>query len=75
MDIHFSPDDTNEERLVKELRLERWYNKELQARINECVNELRTISNSKTLTADELRAFAFRCLLRKGYLTNDNRII
>jgi hypothetical protein len=75
MEIEFSSSDTIEEGLRKELELMRWHNKQLQGRINECVNELRTISNSKNLSADELRKFAFECLLRKGHITNDNRIV
>jgi len=75
MEIEFSSTDTVQERLSKELELTKWHNKQLQGRINECVNELRTISNSKELSADELRKFAFECLLRKGYITNDNRIV
>jgi hypothetical protein len=64
-----------EEALKEKIKLETWKNKELQYRINEMVNDLRAITNSENLTSDELRKLALLCLLRKGFITNDNRIV
>jgi hypothetical protein len=67
MEIKFSPDDTPEETLRKQLYFEKELNKKLIRGLSVLSGELETIANaSKDTSASELRTYAFECLLRYG---------
>jgi hypothetical protein len=66
------PDMIEIEYLKKQIEIKELANKELQLRIIELTNDLRAIINSKAdLSARDLKDYAFDCLLRKGYISNN----
>lgn len=68
----YRPETIEVEHLRKQVEIDELANKELQRRIIELVNELRMIINAKSsLSARDLKDYAFDCLLKKGYISNN----
>jgi predicted amidophosphoribosyltransferase len=56
----------------KQVEIKELANKELQHRIIALVNDIKTIVNADVnLSATDLRLYAFDCLLKKGYISNN----
>jgi|WetSurSiteA1Bulk_404760.scaffolds.fasta_scaffold13578_6 hypothetical protein len=68
----YRPETIELEHLRKQIEIKELANKELQRRIITLVNDIKTIVNADVnLSATDLRLYAFDCLLKKGYISNN----